>query len=216
MIKKVVIFDLDGTLLNTLQDLTDSTNYALSVLNFPSHSIDKIRSFVGNGVSKLIELSIPNGLENENYEKCLEIFKKHYSQNMYNKTKPYDGIIEMLVELKKLGFKTAVVSNKFDYAVKKLCKKYFHNLTDMCVGENEKNGIKKKPSPEAVFSVVKAFGVNMQDCIYVGDSEVDIQTSKNAGIDFIGVSWGFKDKEFLKNNGAVNIIDYPLEIIKYL
>ena len=151
MKKKIFIFDMDGTLLNTLEDLMVSTNYALSQFNYPTHTIEEIRFFVGNGVAKLIERAIPDGLNNPNYEKCLEIFKKHYAKNMYNHTSAYVGIPELLKDLKDKGIKTAVVSNKFDLAVKELSNKYFGDLIDIAIGENEQAGIKKKPAPDTVF-----------------------------------------------------------------
>ena len=144
-------------MLNTLDDLADSTNFALSSLKYPQKTLEEIRNFVGNGVAKLIERAIPQGIQNPNFEKCLTIFKQYYSQNMYNKTKPYDGIIEMLTELRNQGCKVAVVSNKFDAAVKELCKKYFDNLVDIAIGEDEVHGIKKKPAPDTVNKVLELF-----------------------------------------------------------
>ena len=216
MNKKAVIFDLDGTLLNTLEDLTDSTNFALSKFNFPQKTIDQVRRYVGNGVQRLIERAIPGGSSNPNFEKCLNLFKEHYKDNMFNKTAPYDGIIPMLKKLKSHKIRTAVVSNKFDDAVKGLCKKYFDGLIDFCAGENELQGIRKKPAPDTVLKVLKEFGIKSDDAIYIGDSEVDIQTAKNANIECISVLWGFKNKEFLINSGAQIIISKPDEIFKYL
>lgn len=216
MNKKAVIFDLDGTLLNTLEDLTDSTNFALSKLDFPPKTIEQVRHYVGNGVTKLIERAIPEGLNNPNFEKCLNLFKGHYKENMFNKTVTYDGIIPILEKLKSHRIKTAVVSNKFDDAVKGLCKKYFDGLIDFCAGENELQGIRKKPAPDTVLKVLNEFGIKSDDAIYIGDSEVDIQTAKNADIECISVLWGFKDKEFLLDNGAQILISKPHEIFKYL
>ena len=216
MNKKAVIFDLDGTLLNTLQDLTDSTNFALARFDYPSKTIEQIRQYVGNGVSKLIERAVPNGLDNPHFEKCLNLFKAYYKENMFNKTEPYDGIISMLEKIKLLGIKTAVVSNKFDTAVKGLCEKYFNGLIDFCAGENEKEGIRKKPAPDTVLKVLNEFGIKSDDAIYIGDSEVDIATAKNAQIECISVLWGFKSREFLLDNGAGILISEPNEIFKYL
>ena len=216
MNKKTVIFDLDGTLLNTLQDLTDSTNFALSQFNFLPKTIEQIRQYVGNGVSKLIERAIPNGLDNPHYEKCLNLFKAYYKENMFNKTEPYDGIISMLEKIKLLGIKTAVVSNKFDTAVKGLCEKYFNGLIDFCSGENDKEGILKKPAPDTILKVLNEFKIEPSQAVYVGDSEVDIATAKNAQIECISVLWGFKSKEFLLDNGAGILISEPNEIFKYL
>lgn len=214
--KKAVIFDLDGTLLNTLVDLADSTNYALSRFGYPTRTIEEVRQFVGNGVAKLIERAIPEGKNNPNFEKCLAIFKENYAQNMYNKTAPYNGIIEMLSNLKSKGIKIAVVSNKFDLAVKELCKKYFEGVIDFAAGENEAQGIRKKPAPDTVISVLNEFNFAPEDAVYVGDSDVDIMTAKNSKMPCISVTWGFRDEEFLLENGATILINAPSEIYNHL
>lgn len=214
--KKAVIFDLDGTLLNTLDDLADSTNYALSRFGYPTRTIEEVRQFVGNGVAKLIERAIPEGKNNPNFEKCLAIFKENYAQNMYNKTAPYNGIIEMLSNLKSKGIKIAVVSNKFDLAVKELCKKYFEGFIDFAAGENEAQGIKKKPAPDTVISVLNEFNFAPEDAVYVGDSDVDIMTAKNSQMPCISVTWGFRDEKFLLENGATILINAPSEIYNHL
>lgn len=214
--KKTVIFDLDGTLLNTLDDLADSTNYALSRFGYPTRTIEEVRQFVGNGVAKLIERAIPEGKNNPNFEKCLAIFKENYAQNMYNKTAPYNGIIEMLSNLKSKGIKIAVVSNKFDLAVKELCKKYFEGFIDFAAGENEAQGIKKKPAPDTVISVLNKFNFAPEDAVYVGDSDVDIMTAKNSKMPCISVTWGFRDEKFLLENGATILINAPSEIYNHL
>ena len=206
--KKAVIFDLDGTLLNTLDDLADSTNYALSKFGYPTRTIDEVRQFVGNGV--------PEGKNNPNFEKCLAIFKENYAQNMYNKTAPYNGIIEMLSNLKSKGIKIAVVSNKFDLAVKELCKKYFEGFIDFAAGENEAQGIRKKPAPDTVISVLNEFNFASEDAVYVGDSDVDIMTAKNSKMPCISVTWGFRDEKFLLENGATILINAPSEIYNHL
>ena len=214
--KKAVIFDLDGTLLNTLDDLADSTNYALSRFGYPTRTIEEVRQFVGNGVAKLIERAIPEGKNNPNFEKCLAIFKENYAQNMYNKTAPYNGIIEMLSNLKSKGIKIAVVSNKFDFAVKEFCKKYFEGFIDFAAGENEAQGIKKKPAPDTVISVLNEFNFASEDAVYVGDSDVDIMTAKNSKMPCISVTWGFRDEKFLLENGATILINAPSEIYNHL
>ena len=213
---KVIIFDLDGTLLNTLDDLADSTNFALSKFSYPTRSIEEIRTFVGNGVAKLIERAIPDGKNNPNFDKCLDIFKQHYSINKYNKTAPYNNIINLLIELKEKNYKIAVVSNKFDLAVKDLCQKYFPNLIDVAIGENEAAGINKKPSSDTVNLVLQQLNLNSDQAIYVGDSDVDILTAKNSNMPCVSVTWGFRDKEFLIKNNAQIIINTPKEIIDYL
>lgn len=207
---KTVIFDMDGTLLYTLEDLTDSTNYALKQFGFPERTIDEVRNFVGNGVGLLIERAIPDGRNNPNFEECLKVFKEHYSKNMYNKTKPYDGVIEMLKKLKSEGYKIAIVSNKFDSAVKDLCKRYFRGLIDAAVGQRD--NIAKKPAPDSVNEVISELNSDKSECIYVGDSDVDIQTAENAELGCISVVWGYKDIDFLYKNGASVLVYSPEEI----
>ena len=214
LINKTVIFDLDGTLLYTLEDLKDSVNFALSKFNYPQKNLEEIKNFVGNGVKVLMELSIPQGKNNENFDECLAIFKTHYAQNMYNKTKPYDGIIEMLENLQNLGFKTAVVSNKFDLATKELCKKYFAEKIEIAIGESE--NIRKKPAPDSVFKVMEILNSNKNSTYFVGDSEVDIQTAQNANLKCISVTWGYKNEEFLLKNGAKFLANSPQEILKII
>lgn len=216
MKKNVIIFDLDGTLLNTLEDLTDSTNFALQTLGYRERTLDEVRNFVGNGVAKLIERAIPHGLENPDYENCLKVFKENYSENMYNKTAPYDGILPLLKELRGLGYKIAVVSNKFDKAVKALCQQYFGELVDVAIGEDEKHGIKKKPSPDTVNKVLELFCANSDFSVYVGDSDVDILTAKNSNMSCISVTWGFRDEKFLKEHGAELIVHKPEQMISVL
>ena len=216
MVIKAVIFDLDGTLLNTIEDLKESTNFALSAFGYPIKTVEEVNSFVGDGVSKLIERAIPNGKDNKDFEPCLQMFKFFYSQNMLNQTKPYDGITELLETLKAKGIKTAVVSNKFDSAVKELTKKYFDGLISVSIGENEKEGIKKKPAPDMVLKALKELDVQPSDAVYAGDSNTDILTAQNTGIPCISVSWGFRTKEFLLENGAKTIIDYPSELLNCL
>ena len=209
-----VIFDLDGTLLNSLEDLRVSVNYALYGFKYPKQTLDMVRRNVGNGIEKLMERSLPDGKDNVNYEVCLEIFKEHYKTHMSVNTKPYPHIIETLAALKSRGYKLAVVSNKFDAAVKPLCQKYFKSLIDVAIGQSKDT--KKKPAPDTVYIALDELESSAETSIYVGDSEVDIQTAKNSGMDCISVSWGFKTKEFLEQNGASVIIDTPLEIFNYI
>lgn len=213
---KIIIFDLDGTLLNTLEDLKDSTNFALQAFGYPKRSLKEVCAFVGNGVKKLIERALPEGENNPCFRECLETFKNHYKENMYNKTAPYEGTRELLQELKKRGIKTAIVSNKFDLAVKELSKKYFKDLIDSAKGENEAQGIRKKPAPDTILSVLKEFNLEANEALYVGDSDVDIMSAKNASMPCVSVSWGFRDKDFLTRHGAKIIINEPKELIKYL
>ena len=209
-----VIFDLDGTLLNTLEDLKDSTNYALRQFGYPEHSLDDVRRFVGNGVQKLIERAIPDGIENPDFQNCLKIFKENYAENMYNKTAPYTGIPELLRQLKDNGFKTAVVSNKFDMAVKHLCKTYFGDLIPVAIGESE--NVRKKPAPASVFRAIELLKSTPETSIYCGDSDVDVYTALNAGLKCIGGTWGFRSRELLEAEGADYIVDSPVQIVELL
>ncbi len=203
---KTVIFDLDGTLLNTLEDLKEATNFALSKYNYPTRTLEEVRCFVGNGVRKLIERAVPENCQN--VEECLSVFKKNYSEIMYNHTAPYDGILKILSNLKSDGIKIGVVSNKFDSAVKELCKKYFADLIDIAIGQAD--DVPKKPAPDGVFKAMRELGADKSSTVYVGDSDVDVATAKNANLPCIGVTWGFRDREYLK--GANFIIDNPNDI----
>lgn len=219
MKKKLIIFDMDGTLLNTLPDLTDSANFAFAKFGFVQRTPAEIKSFIGDGVVQFIERAIPNGQKNPHFSQCLELFKDTYSKNISNKTIPYTGIIDLLKNLKNSGYKIGIASNKYDSAVQKLAKKYFDKLIDLSVGEDEANGINKKPAPDMINKIAKELNFSKENIIYVGDSEVDLQTARNSNIPCISVTWGYKDKDFLINNGAVNLADTPqdiFEIIHYI
>ena len=209
---KAVIFDLDGTLLDTLEDLADSVNEMLRKFSCPERSLDEIRQFVGNGMKKLVERSVSENFDKKDFDSAYEFFRLSYGKNMENKTCPYDGIINCLEELKKLGIKTAVTSNKNDDAVKNLCKKYFGQLVTLAVGV--KDGVSPKPCPEMVFSAMEEIGVSKENCIFVGDSDTDILTAKNAGLKSIGVLWGFRDRETLESAEADFVISSPDEITR--
>lgn len=209
-----IIFDLDGTLLNTIEGLKNSTNFALKKFNCPEITLEQTRSFVGNGVRKLIERAIPNGEKNPDFEKCLNTFKEHYSKTMYQKTVAYDGIEDMLTELKKRGIKTGVVSNKFDTAVKELCKNYFDGLIIVAIGESP--NVRKKPAPDSVLKAMEILGAKPENTLYVGDSDVDIQTAKNSNLKSVGVTWGFRDRELLEKEGADFIINTPCELLELI
>lgn len=211
-----VIFDLDGTLLDTLGGLYESVNFSLRQLNYPEKTFEQVKNSVGDGVAKLIERVLPYGRQNGDFEKCLDIFKNHYSQIMRTNTKIYPDIISVLTKLKKNGYKIVVVSNKFDKAVKSLCKDFFGDLVDFAYGENEAAGIRKKPAPDIIFEIFKNLNITCEQAVFVGDSQVDIQTAKNAQIPCISVSWGYKSKEFLLENGAEVIIDKPEQIFSYV
>ena len=209
-----VIFDLDGTLLNTLDDLTDSVNYALALYGSPCRKTAEVRSFVGNGVANLMQLSIADGLSNPHYERCLADFRNHYSGNMQNKTGAYKGIIELLGQLSTEGYKLAIVSNKFDKAVKLLNQVYFGEYIKVAIGESE--SVSKKPAPDTVFKALEELGATADKAVYVGDSEVDVKTAKNSGIMCVGVTWGFRDREVLEQEGADYIIDSPQELLEII
>jgi len=208
-----LIFDLDGTLLDTIWDLCDSANYALSECGFPERNITEIKSFIGNGVEMLIRRAVPANTSEEKIQECLSLFKIHYMHNSKNLTKPFRGITLMLKNLKKKGFKIAVMSNKFDIAVKKLCDDYFCGLTDAAIGESI--NIPPKPSPDGVYKILELLNSEKNKTVIIGDSEVDIQTAKNAGVYSIGVLWGYRDEKVLTDAGADELIDSPerLEMI---
>ena len=209
-----VIFDLDGTLLNTLEDLTDATNYALEQFKMPVRTIDEVRSFVGNGVRTLMVRAVPQGDANPQFEQVFDCFKTYYGEHCNDKTRAYDGVKELLQELKDKGFAVAIVSNKIDFAVKELQKKYFDGLVSVAIGESE--GVLRKPAPDTVITALKELGKTKEGAIYVGDSDVDIMTAKNAGIPCISVEWGFRDRQFLIEHGGQNFIKEPKEIWQYL
>ena len=211
---QLAIFDLDGTLLDTLEDLADSANYIMHSFGHPERTISEIRSFVGNGIRKLIERSAPKDTPVEEVDRMLEQFKVYYGEHCADKTKPYDGIIELLQKLQKQGIKLAVVSNKADYAVKALCEQYFCGYFDEAVGERE--GIARKPAPDTVYEVLKNLQIDKSQAVYIGDSEVDVQTAKNAEMDCIAVDWGFRDVDVLKAAGAEVIVSTPAGLLEQL
>lgn len=207
---KAVIFDLDGTVLSTLDDLADSVNYALRANGMPQRSTAEVRSFVGNGIRRLIESSVPSGCDAITVDRVLATFSDYYGKHSADKTRPYDGVIEMMTRLKGDGVKIAVLSNKADWAVSELCKRYFGDLVEYSMGETE--GIPRKPSPAGVFVMLEKLGVDLDECVYIGDSEVDILTANNAEMDCIAVDWGFRDRCQLVNAGASVIASSPDEL----
>ncbi len=206
-----IIFDLDGTLLDTLTDLMDSVNFALKKFGYPERSYDEIRRFVGNGVRVLMKKSVPDGVDGEDFEKAFGVFREHYLGNMRNKTDAYDGVREVLRELKSKKYKIGVVSNKLDSAVKELCRDYFGELVDFAKGADGEDD--RKPNPQNTWKCIEAVGAKKENCVYIGDSEVDIKTAENAGLPCISVSWGFRTREELTENGAKVIIDKPQELL---
>lgn len=211
---QTVIFDMDGTLLNTLEDLTDAVNYALRQMGMPERTIEEVRTFVGNGVQKLIERAVPGGLDNPKFEKAFAHFKEYYAVHCNDKTGPYEGVLSLLRELKAEGYALAIVSNKLDSAVKELAKVYFEGIVPVAVGERP--GAAKKPAPDMVQIALEELGVSAETAVYVGDSEVDLMTAKNSNLPCIAALWGFRDEEFLREQGAVNMARTPQEIKAFL
>lgn len=207
---KLAVFDMDGTILDTLEDLKDSTNFALEKCGYPTRTYDEVRRFVGNGIRKLIERAVPEGLTTEQIDRVHEVFTEHYKVHCADKTKAYDGIKPLLEKLRASGVKTAVVSNKADYGVQELCKEYFDGLFDYAVGERE--GIRRKPAPDAVNEALRVLGIDKSEAVYIGDSDVDFETAKNAELPCISVLWGFRDEEFLREKGATLFVRDPAEI----
>lgn len=210
---QLAIFDLDGTLLNTLEDLADSMNYVLTSFGYPKRTIAEVRSFVGNGIRKLIERSAPKETAEEEIDRMFAMFKEYYEEHCADKTKPYEGIVEMLKKLRENEVMLAVVSNKADFAVKNLCEQYFPGLFYEAIGERA--GVARKPAPDTVNEVLKNLQIDKFHAVYIGDSDVDVQTARNAEMDCIAVAWGFRDKEVLKNAGAEIIVSTPEEIPDY-
>ena len=207
------IFDLDGTLLDTLTDLAASCNYALRTHGMPEHSIDDVRRFVGNGVRKLMERAIPDGEANPDFEAIFATVREHYMQHSLDTTKPYPGIEDVLMELKARGCRLAVVSNKMMAATVELCKHFFPDTIEVAIGEKEAEGIRKKPAPDTVFAALKRLGVSGDNAVYVGDSDVDLATARNSNLPCISVLWGFRDRDFLLDHGATTLITSPKELL---
>ena len=211
---KAIIFDLDGTLLDTLADLAEGTNYALRVNGFPERTLDEIRRFVGNGARRLIERAVPDGQMEAALEKVRQDFNVYYKIHCKDHTGPYPGIMEMLQELVQQGYSLGVVSNKPDFAVQELIPGYFPGIFASVSGERQ--GVAKKPAPDLIWEAMKNLQADSLDAVYVGDSEVDLEAAANAGIPCISVAWGFKGRRFLEEQHAGMIIETPSEIQKYL
>ena len=207
--EKCIIFDLDGTLLYTLKDLQIAVNNALKEFRFKERTLEEIRNFVGNGVVLLMERAIPNGRNNPDFAACLQAFYRNYSSNVNENTRPYDGISETLDLLKSKEIRLAVNSNKYDEAVKALCKIYFPQI-EIALGARE--GIDTKPAPDGVYDILKYFNSGKENAFFIGDSSVDVQTAKNSGLKSIGVTWGYRSEESLIEAGADFIVHSPKEI----
>ena len=211
---KAVLFDMDGTLLDTLEDLCDSTNHALRQMGYPPRGIEEIRRFIGNGAEKQIRRAVPEGTSEEKIMETLAAFRAYYQDHCQIKTKVYDGLLDMLSELKEKGVKMAVVSNKPDAAVKKLNREYFGDRLDYAIGPSD--GVRCKPYPDMAEEALKALGVEKKDAVFVGDSEVDVQAGLNAGLDVIAVSWGFRSREVVIEAGASKIADDAHQLEKFI
>lgn len=211
--KNTVIFDLDGTLLDTLEDLWAAVNYALTSCDMPARSLDEVRRFVGNGIKMLMIRAVPGGEDNPDFNKAFETFKQYYGVHCNDTTKPYDGITELLQELKNEGYDVAIVSNKIDSAVKDLNNRYFSQV-EVAIGDRE--NMKRKPEPDSVRLALKELGRTQDEAVYVGDSDVDLLTAKNAGLPCISVLWGFRDRKFLSEHGAQTFVEKPIEILHVL
>lgn len=211
---KTYIFDLDGTLLSTLNDLASSTNYALRWAGMPERTIEEVRMFVGNGVKLLMERAIPEGVNNPKFEETYAKFREHYMEHNLDTTRPYDGVPELLHELKRRGKHLAIVSNKFYAATQDLAKHFFPDTIEVAIGERE--NIRKKPAPDTVLEALRQLNVSKEDAVYIGDSDVDIMTAKNCGLPCISVLWGFRDKDFLIEHGGSLFVEKPIEILSRL
>ena len=215
---RTYIFDLDGTLLDTLGDLAASVNYALRTHGMPEHSLDDVRRFVGNGVRLLMERAVPEGAANPQFDAAFATFRQHYMAHSLDTTRPYDGIPETLAELRRRGCRLAVVSNKFMAATQELCRHFFPDTIEVAIGEHEAEGIRKKPAPDTVNEALRQLAVTGGDrvgldAVYVGDSDVDILTARNSGLPCISVLWGFRDRDFLLSHGATTFISSPSELL---
>ncbi len=204
-----IIFDLDGTLLNTIEDLTDGVNHVMEMYGYNTYSINEIKSFVGNGIMKLMERAVPNGKENEKFDDMYNEFKSYYTNHCRIKTRPYDGILDLLTRLKEQGYGLAIVSNKNDSAVKELARYFFDEYISVAIGQSETT--RKKPAPDTVYEAIKQLPEGRS--LYVGDSEVDKMTADNAKTDCVLVSWGFRDKNMLVNLEPLAVINSPDELI---
>lgn len=200
-----IIFDLDGTLLNTLEDLKDSVNYALAKHGLPLRNLNEIRSFVGNGIRLLVKRSVPENIDDNTFNACFEDFCAYYKLHMEDKTAPYEGINNMLKSIKAEGFKTAIVTNKADFAAQDLCKRMFGDYIDLVVGSVDTRP--DKPAPDGVYYALEKLDSSLENTVFVGDADTDILTANNAGLSSVGVLWGFRDREVIEKEGAKYIVE---------
>lgn len=212
---KLIIFDLDGTLLNTLEDLADSANYILQQHHYPTHPVEAYRYFVGNGIPKLIERILPEDKKRgSEYDLCLKEFLEYYQKHMADKTHPYKGITEVLEHFQSRGIKLAVATNKVHTAVAPLMSDYFPTIRfDVMMGQ--RSGVPVKPDPQIVYDIMKEAGCGAQDTFYAGDTAVDVQTAHNAGLRVIGLLWGYRPRKELEEAGADFIIETPKDLLRF-
>lgn len=211
---KAVLYDMDGTVLDTLADLTDAVNVSLRRFGLPEQPAMHVRDVLGNGARRLIMGCLPEGTDERTADAVLEFYKPYYDAHCREKTAPYPGITELMQRLRDAGVKQAVVSNKPDGAVKELAELFFGGLIESAVGESET--VRLKPCPDAVLAAAKLMGVSKDECVYVGDSEVDIETARRAGMDCISVAWGFRDEDMLHAEGAACIVHSAEELFEAL
>lgn len=205
------IFDLDGTILDTLLDLANAVNFAMKSKGFPERTVDEVKNFIGNGIKVLIRRAVPEKTSEDDYAEALEIFTKYYLEHIADNTKPYDGIVDVINELKKKGCKTAVVSNKAHFAAQAVVKDFFGEIFDIVVGKMDE--FPSKPEPDSLLYTIKSLGADKEKCIYIGDSDVDVLTAHNAGLECIGVTWGNRDEDILRASRAEYIAHTPKEIL---
>ncbi len=207
---KGIIFDLDGTLLDTLEDLTDAVNHVMQAFSLETKSLDQVRSYVGNGVVKLIEQCLPGGETHAQFSEILNAFMYYYEMNCDQKTKPYDGVLALIEKLHSEGRQLGIVSNKFDSAVKELNRQYFHSWIDFALGVSD--ALHRKPAPDMVYACIEQMHLKPEEVVYIGDSEVDLMTAQNAGIKCISVLWGFRSLDILLEYGATQVVSTVKEL----
>lgn len=209
-----VIFDMDGTILDTLEDILDSVNVTMDHVGYPHHTKEVMRRFLGNGAATQIQRCMPGGAEDPKYQEALDFYLDYYNDHAKIKTGPYPGIVDVLKKLRELGVKTAVVSNKPDVTVQELSEEFFTGLFDVSMGERA--GMKKKPAPDSVFEAMKLLNADPKTCVYVGDSEVDMATARNSNLPCVTVTWGFRDEDFLREQGATTFAHTMDELLEAL
>ncbi|MCR4897014.1 MAG: HAD family hydrolase [Lachnospiraceae bacterium] len=212
--KNTVIFDMDGTVLNTLEDLTDAVNYVLERFGMPLRTLEEYRRFFGSGIRVAITCAVPEGTPESTIDAMLPVFREYYTAHCLDKTGPYDGILPLMKTLKERGYRCAIVSNKIDPAVKELNERFFAEYVDVAIGERP--GVARKPAPDMVRIAMEELGAAPEESVYVGDSEVDLQTAENAGLPCIVALWGFRDRDFLEAQGATVFAEQPADVANIL